>query len=909
MTGRDATARTGRTLTATYRLQLGPDLSLDAAAAHLPRLAELGVSHVYLSPVLQAARGSTHGYDVVDPTQVSAELGGDAAFERFTDAAREAGLGVVVDIVPNHMAIGDERNAWWWDVLEHGARSPYARHFDVDWGEGATNEVLLPVLSDHRARLIERRELRVVRSGAAFFVEVGGQRYPVALATIDELLRRCAERTSQAPPSGALRWVWEALRGGGLTAPTHDQLVFIADSARRLDEVHPLERTKARARDESVLRSWLARLLEEPVVARALDASLEELNGDPERLDELLERQSYRLAYWNAGRRELSYRRFFDVNHLVGMRVEDEEVWAEVHASILGWIREGRVDGLRIDHVDGLSDPTGYLERLRRAAPDAHVWVEKILDGDEPLPEAWPIQGTTGYEASWRIDRLFVDPSGEAALTSAWREDSGEERSFAAIAAECRAIVLRDILSSDRERLVAIATDIRGRHRSSRDVSQHDIATALDALLVTFGRYRTYVVPGAPVSAADREHILGAAERASAAPHVDAAALELLRDVLLGRHTGPSEARFVVGFQQLTGPVAAKGVEDTAFYRYPRLLSLNEVGADPDVFTTTGEAFHAFAAHLAARWPQTLIASSTHDTKRSEDARARLHVLSSMATETIAALRAFRERLVALDVALDDAAIEWTFFQTWLAAHPIDVERMHGYLLKAAREAKLRTTWTANDETYEKRLRTMVERALGDPTLNEQLARLLERIEGPARATSLGMLVVKLTMPGVPDIYQGAEGWLFTLVDPDNRRPVDHGRLGALQRLAAAGELPVEAHKLHVTRSLLALRARRPHAFGPGGDYLPCRAPEGAMAFARAGQVVSVVTRHPGRGAATGDLVMPAPGRWRSVLEERTFEVPSDGRLALRDVLSRWPVAVLERVDEGSAAARREDRQ
>ncbi len=604
---------------ATYRLQLRAGFGFAQAEATLPLLTALGVSHVYLSPILEASPGSSHGYDVVDPRRVDPALGGDAAFERFAGAARAAGLGVVLDLVPNHMAIGPG-NPWWWDVLANGPASLYAGHFDVDWAHPEPHlreRVLLPVLADHYGRVLEAGELRLAWDGTAFTVRYHEQLFPVSPDALPLLLLPAAERAAD------------------------DELGFLADALSTLPMPEAgstwtaVDATR-RARDVRILGDRLAALAaERPAVADALSAVVARTNADANALDRILERQPYRLAWWRSARRDLGYRRFFDVSTLAGLRVEDPGVFDATHRAILGWTEEGRLDGLRIDHPDGLRDPEAYLRRLRWAAPRSWIVVEKILQPDESLRRAWPIDGTTGYDTLNAITRLLVDPAGEAPLRSLAGRITGETRTFAELAREARLDVLRDVLGSELARLTALLLDVLEGDRRHRDHTRHDLHDALAELLASLPVYRTYVRPAAEgedralVAPEDDAVILAAvAAAAERRPDLPADLFEVLGDLLRLRSSDPLAAEFAARFQQLSGPVMAKGVEDTAFYRDLALLALCEVGGDPGRWSDGVDAFHARMVRQATEWPATMIATSTHDTKRSEDVRARLIVLS-----------------------------------------------------------------------------------------------------------------------------------------------------------------------------------------------------------------------------------------------------------------------------------------
>ncbi|WP_371850603.1 malto-oligosyltrehalose synthase [Nocardiopsis listeri] len=772
----------------TYRLQLGPDLTLDEAIGSLDHLHRMGVDAVYLSPLLAATPGSDHGYDVVDPTRVSEALGGSAALEAFAERAHALGLTVVVDIVPNHMSVArPDANPWWWDVLANGRDSVYARCFDIDFDSGP---VLIPVLGDDgddgRAAL---GELTIADGHLVYF----DKRFPLAEGT-------------------------------------HTHGDDVAD-------VHL--------------------------------------------------RQHYRLVSWRRGDGELNYRRFFDVDHLAAVRVEDPGVFDATHAEILRWGREGLVDGLRVDHVDGLSDPGGYLRRLAEHF-DGWIVVEKILAPGESLPASWPVAGTTGYDALRQVCGAFVDPGAEPILTTLAR-DHGVATDVAEIDIRARGHAAGELLHTEVRRIAALVPPEGTDPRRAEE--------AVAELLVSFDVYRSYLPEG--------EDDWARAVRAAADRRPD------LQPVLKGiDRTVRSDPHGELArrVQQTSGMVVAMGTENTAFYRGTRFVALNEVGGDPAAFGTSVADLHTEQLRREATEPHTMTTLSTHDTKRSEDVRARLAVLSEIPGDFADALRRWSPR-----APLPEPALDLLGWQTLLGAWPIDDERLTAYLLKAAREARLGTSWTDQDPEFEDRIRSWPDRLRADTDLYAEVRAFAESITAPGWSNSLGQKAVQLLGPGVPDVYQGTELWDLSLVDPDNRRPVDHeARAEPLARIEAGWRPRVDADgaaKLHLVRT--CLRARRD--LRPTG-YLPLSA-EGpaadhALAFARTtrgsrGPALAVVaTRLPLTLADAGgwaDTVLPlpsGPGDWVDLLTGRPI-VPDrvDGLTTahLAEVLDRYPVAVLAR--------------
>ena len=878
---------------ATYRVQMRQSFDFDAAAAITDYLAALGVSHLYSSPILQASPGSAHGYDVVDPGRVNGELGGADGYARLLAALRGAGLSLALDIVPNHMAIGGRENAWWWDVLENGPSSRYAAYFDVDWDPPEArlrNTVLMPILGDHYGRELEAGEIRLAREGGSFVVRYKDHVLPAAPRSLDTLLAQAAERCD---------------------SDQTDELAFLADAfgllphAARTDQASALRRH----RDKEVLRRSLADLCQrDQRVADAIDATLTEINTTPQALDDLLERQNYRLTYWRAADRELDYRRFFDINTLAGLRAEDERVFDDTHALVLRWVEQGTLSGLRIDHIDGLRDPEAYLRRLRERAPEVWIVVEKILEEGERLPTAWPVAGTTGYDFLNLVGGLFVDPAGEEPLTALYTAFTGETSGYAEIVHTKKLLALREALGSDVNRLTALWLAICKSRWRTRDYTRHELGEALRETIASLPIYRTYVraEPGI-VREEDVRVIRETVEAArTRRPDLDPDLFSFLGDILQLRARGELESELVMRFQQLSGPAMAKGAEDTAFYCYNRLVSLNEVGGDPGVFGRSVEDFHAACAGTQERWPAMMLTTSTHDTKRSEDVRARISLLAELPerwSEAVQRWSARNERLRVNDA--PDRNAEYLLYQTLVGAWPIDEERISQYMLKAVREAKQRTSWTSPNAEYESALQGFISGALADEEFVNDLRAFVDSITSAGWITSLAQALLKLTAPGVPDIYQGCDLWDLSLVDPDNRRPVDYALrqrlLGELEGLSPEdiwARRDEGLPKLWLTQRALATRRAQVAAFGPRGTYEPLIA-QGAkaahvVAFMRGGAVASIAPRLViGLGDDWGDTSLDLPaGRWRNAL---TGEQRAGGPLWLGEALRRFPVALLVR--------------
>jgi (1->4)-alpha-D-glucan 1-alpha-D-glucosylmutase len=890
---------------ATYRLQLRPGFGFDQAASIADYLAGLGVSHLYASPYLQASPGSTHGYDVVDPSRVNHELGGEEAHERFCAALREAGLGQVLDIVPNHMAITGPENRWWADVLRNGPASAFAAYFDVDWDPPESklrDMVLMPILGDHYGRVLEAGEIRLEHEGGVFGIRYDGHRLPVAPRSIAEPLTRAA-----------------AAGGGGSGAGALSELGVLALAYGRLPEpsadLEPAA-VEARQRELEVLDHGLKRLASERQEVRAaIDEVVAAINADPDELDRLLSNQNYRLAYWRIGGQELDYRRFFDITTLAGLRTERLQVFRAVHERVLEWLRDGILDGVRVDHPDGLRRPAEYFDRLRHAAPAAWIVAEKILMPGETFPP-WPIDGTTGYDVIHEVGGVFVNPGAEAPFTDLWTAFTGDERSFHQVAYEARKDILRDVLAADLHRLANVFVQVCESDRRYRDFSRRELRLALEEVAACFPVYRTYVTEDGVASPVDRMTVERAVNEARArAPDLDADLLEFLQAILLGQAEGDEARGLRMRFQQFTGPVAAKGEEDTAFYRYLRFSALNEVGGDPGQWGMDLEAFHGRSAARAGKSPRTMTTLSTHDTKRSEDVRARLYALSEIPDRWSRQVAGWREMNARHwpDGVEPDAAMEYLCYQSAVGAWPIDEDRLVTYMEKASREAKLRTSWTDPDPAYDEALTGFVRGIMNSPWRAE-VERLAGALAPPGRVVSLAQKLVQLTVPGVPDLYQGTELWDLSLVDPDNRRPVDFDERRRLLGIVGsdpppdAGTILAEMEsglpKLWVVRQALRTRAARAAAFAEGGSYeaLTARgsATEHVLGFVRGGEVAVVVPRLVillARAGGWRDTAVALPaGEW---INELTGERVEGGWCPMDRVLGRFPVALLTRGEQG----------
>ena len=827
-------------------MQLHGGFTFDDAAAWLPYLHALGITHLFCSPILQAAPESTHGYDVVDHSRISEECGGEDGFRRLSQAAHELGMGVVVDVVPNHMAVPTPlwHNRALWDVLRRGAESEYSDWFDLDMTD--SQAILMPVLGHRIGRELENINLTTA--------VINGEEQPVVTY---------------------------------------------------YDHVFPVR------------------------------PGTEELP-----LEELLERQWYRLAYWRIGSEELNYRRFFDVDTLAAIRVEDPAIFEATHRKLLQLFHDGLIDGFRIDHIDGLANPRQYLADLQRATGGCWVVAEKILEYDEELPADFECAGTTGYDSLLRVAGLFHVPGSVPRLTDLWERLSGSGEGFASTVLNAKRTVVKESLFTELNRLVNIAMAICEDDIRLRDYTRRQLSHAISGLLYQFSRYRAYVEPGRVNPESEREIITEAAARAReylTADELDA--LDFVVALALGE-TGeqdmggadtlpaPSQilnqlpgrahefldlrSEFMVRFAQTCGPVMAKSKEDTAFYRWNRFIGVNEVGSDPNIIGINQDDFHGFSRALAADWPTAMTTLSTHDTKRSEDVRARLAVLTEYPREweqCVSELRAAtaESRPVLLDGGTElflwqTLAATWTLPGTAAGAEVISADRLTKYLTKAIREAKLHTSWTAPDEAYEEAVLEFATACLANPEVAAALDAFTELTFQSVRANVLGQKLIQLTMPGVPDLYQGCEVVDLSLVDPDNRRPIDYyRRAGVLGSLMMNPPADLDAEKLLVTSRALLLRRDHPEAFrGPDADYRPVSLNTGhAVVFERGYKdsetpvAIAVATRVQSGLDETGwgdaELVLPNL-RFLDVLSGQEYP---GGATPLADILATLPVALL----------------
>jgi (1->4)-alpha-D-glucan 1-alpha-D-glucosylmutase len=938
---------------ATYRLQLHGEFTFRDATALVPYLARLGVSHVYCSPYLRARPGSKHGYDIIDHDSLNPEIGSREDFDAFVAELRRHGMFQIADIVPNHMGVLAADNAWWLDLLENGPASTLADFFDVDWDPPSghlAHRVLLPVLGDHYGVELAAGKLKLEfeRDNGSFAVRYYVHRLPIDPREYPRILSAAVRELEDggealAHQAQALRTILEAFS----RLPRRDET-----ARARMDERN-LNKEVAKRRLASLARSNGA-------VSHAIEAAVAAVNGQPDEpssfdsLHELLEAQPFRVSYWRVAQDEVNYRRFFDINDLAALRQESDAVFEATHRFIVSLVNEGHVDGLRIDHPDGLYDPRAYFRRLVESCKRTpYVAIEKIVAPFENVPTEWYVHGTTGYRFANVVNGLFVDPAAEARISRVYHAFIRDATPFEEVARRSRRLILRTSLASELTVLTSRLAKIARADRSTRDFTFNTLREGLTEVLANFPVYRTYI--DEQVRPEDRRYIEWAVTRARAESRAaDVGVFDFIGDVLTCDLPTRSPAladqvrHFARKFQQVSAPVMAKGVEDTSFYLYNRLLSLNDVGGDPGEFGFPPARFHRASANRARNWRHTMLATSTHDNKRSEDVRARIDVLSEMPAGWRLQLRKWSRLNEARKTVVDEMPApsrndEYLLYQTLLGSFPTGqprgaelqayTERIVEYMRKAGREAKSRTSWARVNEAYEQAteafVRALLEERPGNEFLDDFRAATIP-VTWAGFLNSLGMVTVKLTSPGVPDTYQGNEVWDFSLVDPDNRRPVDYGRRGALlAQLEMLGENPEPQAledifrkledgraKLFVMWRLLQLRRAREALFRDGG-YVAVRVvgekARHAVAFARRqGHEVSVtvVPRLTVQlGVAPGTLPR-GPAVWTDTRIELPFldegdvlrdavsgaELRvADGGIALADILARAPVAVLAR--------------
>ena len=936
----------------TYRLQFNRQFTFTHAREIVPYLDELGISDCYASPYFQARAESLHGYDITDHNKLNAAIGSRAEYDAWIADLHAHGMGQIVDFVPNHMGIGEPLNLWWMDVLENGPSSIYAPWFDIDWKplkSDLQDKVLLPILGDQYGRVLERGELQVRFEAGAFFLRYYDHEFPIAPGTYRHILQIALEKLE---PFKSEDFYGE-----------FQSIITALEYLPRRTETDP-ERIEERTREKEIIKRRLERRCQEASqVQAAVMQAVAKINGkqgDPrsfDALDSLLNDQSYRLAFWRVAAEEINYRRFFDVNDLAAIRMELPEVFNATHRLLLELIGTGAVTGLRVDHPDGLYLPREYFRKLQRRSaaalgtalpPDGraiHLVVEKILSGNETLRRDWSVHGTTGYEFGKLVANVLVDGSAEQSITKTFQRFIGHSMHFGHLVYAKKRLVMRLSLANDVNVLGDMLDRLSETNRWFRDFTLDALARAVRETIACFPVYRTYVEPGQPVSDEDRaviERAVGTAKRRN--PALEESVFNFLRDILLFRfpenlddEARQEHAHFVLKFQQSTGPIMAKGLEDTAFYVYNRLAALNEVGGEPQHFGVGLDEFHQRNFERQRDWPATLLATSTHDTKRSEDVRARMLAISEVPQLWRSSLQRWRVINRRWKRNLDEATApdaneEYLFYQTLLGTWPMDttgreepiataeyVERIQAYMAKALKEAKINTSWIQPNEQWDSAMSEFVARVLDSSPKNKFLPSFLPVAEEIARLgaiNSLSQVALKLTAPGVPDIYQGNEIWDFSLVDPDNRRPVDYARRREMLRsleTAAPAELLEQwtdgRIKLFLTQRLVRFRREHPLLFQQG-SYVPLNVTgtfaESCVAFAREheGKWIAVLTPRlssrigfPPIGEKWQDTAVDLPASFsragaRELFTGREPQLPENS-LRLSEALAVFPFAVL----------------
>ena len=925
----------------TYRLQLNSRFTFRQALELVDYLNSIGIDGFYLSPFLMAATGSTHGYDITNPGQINPEIGTPDDLRQLSACLKQRGMGIIADVVPNHMCIDDPANEWWWDVLENGPSSPYARYFDINWNppkRDLVNKVLLPILGDQYGRILEDQQIAVIYENGAFFASVNQKPLPLAPRTWALVLEPAVE---------ALR-----TRLG----ESHEQVLELESILTALSHLAPNDeedpaKIRERQREKEVIRKRLAAIMESSEAREEIEGSRNRINGEKgvphtfDRLEELLAQQSYRLSFWKVAADEINYRRFFDINQLAAIRVEEPEVFQAVHALIFDLVKEGSVKGLRVDHSDGLLDPAEYFRRVQRACMSArntsqrcYVVTEKILVGNENLRADWDIEGTTGYDFLGHVNGLFVDRDRRRAFHRVYESFTGLSPSFEDLVYASKRLILQTSMSGELNVLAGKLDKISEQHRWSRDFTLASLRHVLRETVACFPIYRTYTTALASrPDPEDERHIRNAIARAKRRNQsTDESVFDFLQSVLLledpeGIDIAQRAERreFILSFQQFTSPVMAKGLEDTAFYRHSPLSSLNEVGGDLRQFGVSPAAFHARNLDRRRSWPHALLATSTHDTKRSEDVRARINVLSEIPIEWHRVIRSWhglnlgRKTKIA-DSEIPSTAEEYFFYQALAGVWPLNdpgpeeweelVARLRAYMRKSVREAKIHSSWINPNESYEEAVDQFVRLSLEPTPENSFLREFLEfvkKIKAAGMWNSLSQSLLKIASPGVPDFYQGTEIWDFSLVDPDNRRPVDYSRrcqlLKRLREMQAWGALPLieeltrdltdGAIKLYVISRALCFRKSNRELL-LNGSYIPLRATGGlqnhVVAFARGLGRRSVIAAAGRFFMALGaEKTKPTGAQiWGDSALVLRREVP---RTAYRDVLSGRAIESAER--------------
>jgi (1->4)-alpha-D-glucan 1-alpha-D-glucosylmutase len=819
---------------ATYRLQFNAGFTLAHARELVPYLAQLGVSHVYASPLLKACRGSSHGYDICDFEVINQEVGTEKDLKTLHEELERYSMGLVLDIVPNHMGIASPENRWWQDVLTHGEASRYANYFDIDWHSSdprLKGKVVLPILGDRYDRELKRGAIRLTGHRGALQLQCAETTLPVCPETEPAILKRAGRSSS-------------------------------------------------------------------------LRSAVEKINETAESIDEIVRLQHYVPLFWRTGETILNYRRFFTITSLGAIQIEKESVFNESFALVKKWLKHGWVNGLRVDHTDGLRDPGQYLKRLREAAPRTWIVIEKILEPGENLNRSWPINGTTGYDFLNDVCGLFIDPRGEKYLSGFYRNFTGDRANYDAIVHQKKRRIIHENFAAETNRLTEMMLEIAAQHWDCRDFTRAELRDGWSEVAASLPVYRTYIgTGGEPITEGDSQLIQNAVAAArKTRPELTLELFDFIGDLLLFRRRGTIEDEFVLRFQQLTGAIMAKAVEDTTFYCYNRFIVLNEVGGDPSRFGLSVAAFHQMCRRRQQEWPDAMNSVSTHDTKRGADVRARLSLLSQMPDEWAETARRWSQLNEHNRTEnWPDKKTEYFLYQTLVGAWPLSRQRILEHMQKAVREAKEHTDWAQQVPEYEQALQKFIEGVLDNSEFMADFKRFVSNLEDDGRITSLSQTIVQLTAPGIPDLYQGGDLWDLSLADPDNRRPVDFAK--RKQMLATAKTLSAEQAwqqrasgmpKLWLIWKVLEIRRKFPECFGAAGRYqpLPVRGPKAAhvVAFARGAKVVTIAPRLVrGLNGNWNDTAVKLPaGRWRNAL---TGEEMLNGEM--KTATAHFPVALL----------------
>ncbi|MBW4495385.1 MAG: malto-oligosyltrehalose synthase [Oscillatoria princeps RMCB-10] len=921
----------------TYRLQLQSAFNFEAAKKIIDYLAELGISDIYASPIFKARKGSTHGYDVVDPSQINPELGTPEEFEALVSELQQRHMGWVQDIVPNHMAY-DSQNLWLMDIMENGQDSDYCDYFDIEWNhpyEDIKGRVLAPMLGTFYGEALENGEIQLSYDESGLSVNYCSLKLPVRIESYSRFLTH------------NLAYLPRAL--GGRNHPDFMKLLGVFYLLKNLPSEH---KGKERYDQLAFVKGLLWELhAQNPHVQEFIERNVKDFNGEkghPESfnlLDSLLAEQFYRLSFWKVGAEEINYRRFFNVNELISVKIQELKVFNKAHVLVSKLVEEGKITGLRIDHIDGLYDPTEYLKRLRQKMGNAYITVEKILELKENLPDCWPIHGTSGYDFLNYLNGIFCRRESEEQFSDIYSNFTDCHSPYQQLFLEKKHLIVDKTLAGDVDNLAQILKKIAGQSRRSSDFTLNGLKRTLSEVLELFPVYRTYV-NGDGMRQEDRAYIQEVIEAAKKRIPLFLNEINFIEKLLLQEFEKPLPAEeaqrlhFVMRLQQVTGPLMAKGIEDTLFYVYNRLISLNEVGGNPGKFGITPDEFHSFNQQQMAQWPHKMNATATHDTKRGEDARARLNVLSEIPEEWEKQVRRWSEINRSKKSDLSGRAVpvandEYFFYQTLVGAFPFYeseraefIGRIKDYTLKSVREAKVHTAWLRPDTEYEERFLAFVEKVLEPSDSNEFLKEFLpfqKWVAGYGIFNSLSQTLLKLASPGVPDFYQGTELWDLSMVDPDNRRPVNFDRrIWFLQELKDKAKTDIlkllkallsdkEDGRIKLFLAFQALQARSQNLeVFQKGDYQPLEVvgkfKEHIVAFARSCGDTTAIAVAPRLFTA---LVTPeeyplgekvwadthiqlpqgAPSAWHNAITEQT--ISGSGKMAIAEILQHFPVALL----------------